>query len=131
MLPRPSLPPPAPDRRHKGSRATQMQPLGRRRRRGAPGEPAPPAPGDVRLRPKSDLPGSKSGMRAWYSAPTLIPTSARQRGEEKLRAGVSPGAVPGSRRAAGGRAGGAPAAAVQNKPPPPPAAPPHTAAAAD
>lgn len=36
---------------------------------------------DVRLQPKSDLPGSKSGMRAWYSAPTLIPTSATQRGE--------------------------------------------------
>lgn len=95
-----------------------------------PGEPTPPASADVRLQPKSHLPGSKSGMRAWYSAPTLIPTSARQRGEEKLRAGASPGAVPGSRRAAGGRAGGAPAAAVRNKAPPPPATPPPTAAAA-
>lgn len=124
MLPRPSLPPPAPDRRHKGSRAPPTQPRGRRR--GAPGEPTPPASGDVRLQPKSHLPGSKSGMRAWYSAPTLIPTSARQRRGEKLRAGASLGAVPGSRRAGGreaGRAGGAPAAAVRNKPPPPPPPP--------
>lgn len=43
MLPRPSLPPPAPGRRHKGSKAPRIEPRGRRRRRRAPGEPAPAA----------------------------------------------------------------------------------------